>query len=373
MHILHISKYTHPERGGIETFVKDLTKEQIRQGHTASVLCHHVKPLKKTDIRQIDGITVTRTGSFCNTAFAPLSPLFPLHFRREIRERPPQIIHLHLPNPAVLFSAFFPTEIPLVIHWHADVQGSPNKLIRALYPTYRHFEQCSLKLSRHIIATSPPYLESSQSLNGWRNKCSVIPLGIGQAPCPPNNAIKKPEKPLFLSVGRFSFYKGFEHLVHAATLVPEADIIIAGDGPEHSRIAREVEKHNLSSRVLLPGKISDRQLTNLFQVATAFCLPSVDRGEAFGVVLLEAMRHGLPLVSTSIPGSGTSWVNQNNITGKVVQPASPEALAKAFKYIIKNPDKAVRYGQAGRQRLEDNFTITKIAQSITQIYQQAVE
>ncbi|SMF34690.1 glycosyltransferase [Desulfovibrio gilichinskyi] len=367
MRILHISKYSYPERGGIETFVRDLTAEQVKMGHSVSVLCHHTLPFRKTDARQIDGVKITRSSTICNTAFAPISPFFPMSLQKIVSLHRPQIIHIHLPNPAILFNCFFPSEIPYIVHWHADVKGSPNLVIKILYPFYRQFEQRILSKAKCIIATSPLYLESSHSLRPWLDKCRIVPLGLDQNKYPPRQ-IPPDETPLVLSVGRFAFYKGFKYLVRAAVLLPEARFIIAGDGPEHSRITREVKKLGLENRVSLPGKISDRELFVLLQRASVFCLPSIDRGEAFGMVLLEAMRYGVPLVTTSINGSGTSWVNQNGITGTIVPVASSEALAEAIKEIITQPQKAVQYGQAGKLKFNNLFTILRSAQAIEQIY-----
>ncbi len=372
MRILHISKYSYPARGGIETFVRDLTTEQVHQGHSVSVLCHHATPLKRADTRQIDGVRITRASTFCNTAVAPISPFFSIYLRKIVSLQRPQVIHIHLPNPAVLFNSFFPSEIPYIVHWHADVKGSPSTLINTFYPVYRIFESRCLSKAKRIIATSPPYLRSSRTLTSWRDKCEIIPLGLDQSKYT-YGEYHKAERPLIISVGRFSFYKGFENLVRAAALVPEADFIIAGDGPEYAKISNEIKTLGLTERVHLLGNISDSKLCVLLQQATVFCLPSVDRGEAFGIVLLEAMRYGVPLISTDIIGSGTSWVNQNDVTGLVVPPASPASLAGAIRNILNHPEDAIRYGQAGKQRIKDEFTISKIAKSINQIYEKTLE
>lgn len=182
----------------------------------------------------------------------------------------------------------------------------------------------------------------------------------------------KKNPPLVLSVGRFTYYKGFEYLIRAAAMIPEAEFIIAGSGPEHRRISEEVEKLGLSERVSLPGHITDQELFSLMQKASVFCLPSIDRAEAFGVVLLEAMRYGIPIVSTNISGSGTGWVNKHGSTGIVVPPADSQALKIAIKTIISAPQQAQRYGQAGKARLENNFKIDQISSQIDYIYQSVI-
>ena len=367
MRLLHITKYAHPEKGGMETFVRDLTAEQARRGHAVAVLCHQAASLRPTTNERADGITTIRCATLCATPFTPIAPAFPLRLGDALRQERPDVIHLHLPNPAVLFQALLPANVPLVVHWHADVQGSANAVIRTLYPAYRFFEQRCLSRADRIVATSVPYLESSPSLAPWRDKCAVVPLGL-DADRYPEKSTPRPRRPLVLGVGRMAFYKGFEHLVRAAALVRKATFVIAGDGPKRRDIENEIKRLGLEDRVFLPGRVSDADLRRYLQAASVFCLPSVDRGEAFGVSLLEAMRYGLPLVTTSIPGSGTGWVNQDRKTGLVVPPAAPEKLAQAIRHILDDPERAGQYGLAARERFEDEFTIARTARSMDEIY-----
>ncbi|BDQ34349.1 glycosyltransferase [Pseudodesulfovibrio portus] len=369
MRLLHLAKYAPPERGGMETFVRDLTVEQARQGQVVTVLCHQSRPLRPSAAERLDGVEIIRCATLCAAAFAPLSPAFGLRLRSVIRRQRPDIIHIHLPNPAVMFLGLIPRDIPLVAHWHADVQGSSSPTVRALYPAYRLFEQRCLARADRIVATSPPYLESSPTLAPWRSRCAVVPLGLDTGRYPEEDT-DRPPRPLVLGVGRLTFYKGFEFLVRAAALVPEADFVIAGHGPEQRALETEIRRLDLEGRVSLPGEIADAELRRLLQAASLFCLPSIDRGEAFGVTLLEAMRYGLPLVSTAIPGSGTGWVNRDRETGRVANPADAESLARAIRDVLADPDTAGRYGEGARKRLEDAFTIDRTARTLDGIYRE---
>jgi len=370
MKILHISKFAHPERGGIETFVRDLSVRQARNGNTVTVLCHQARPGLRRDALTENGVTVVRAPILCSLAFAPISPSFPLLLHRVVREMRPQVIHLHLPSPAALLHAVFPKDTPLIVQWHADVLGSPSLRLRTLYPLYHILERRCLAKAARIIASSSMYLDSSPVLAEWKGKCSVIPLGLDRDRYPAD-ATAKSATPLVASVGRFTYYKGFEYLVRAAQLVPGADFVIAGDGPLRQSIRREVDRLGLGDRVRLPGAISDDELRALLQRATLFCLPSVDRGEAFGMSQLEAMRYGLPIVATAIPGSGTGWVNRDGVTGRVVPPASPEALAEAIREILDNPALARGFGEAAGQRFDECFTIDRVAGALDDVYRQA--
>ena len=372
MRILHISKFAHPVRGGIETFVRDLTAEQARQGHLVNILCHHEKPRQPMVTDVVDEVRVIRSPILCCTPFAPYPPSFTANLRRAVSSLRPDVIHLHLPNPAALSQRALPRRVPLVVHWHADVQGSSRRLVNALYPAYRYFEKRCLSKASRIIATSMAYLASSPTLTRWRSKCAVVPLGIDPARYPVAQGNGKSRDPLVLGVGRFVFYKGFKDLVQAAYLTPEASFIIAGDGPEHLRLEREIDRLGLSGRVHLPGAVSDAELARLLQHATLFCLPSTERAEAFGVALLEAMRYGLPLLSTAIPGSGVGWVNQDGITGRVVPPGDPQALAEAIDDMLSEPEMMRKYGIEAKQRFDREFCIAQIARAVNRVYLDAL-
>ena len=143
--------------------------------------------------------------------------------------------------------------------------------------------------------------------------------------------------------------------------------------PLYGKISDMVRERGLANRVHLPGSLPDRELRTLLQQATLVCLPSVDRAEAFGVVQLEAMRYGIPLVSTAIPGSGVDWVNQDGVTGLVVPPGDAEALARALQWIVDHPQTGEAMGNAGRRRLATDFTIEKTASALENVYERTRE
>ncbi|WP_319584076.1 glycosyltransferase [uncultured Pseudodesulfovibrio sp.] len=373
MRILHIGKFLHPERGGIESFIRDLSAEQARRGNDVAVLCYHAHPWRATEWRLSSGVLSVQARILCNVGYAPVAPLFPMHLRRLIRESQPEVIHLHLPNPAVLFLSWFPVDIPLIVHWHADADGLQGRLNRAMYSAYKIFETKSLSRAQAVIATSPPYAASSRSLKPWRDKCVVVPLGLDPGRYPEDPQLVRSAIPTVLSVGRFAFYKGYDILIEAARQVPEARFIIVGDGPLHGKISDQVRDLGLADRVHLPGALPDGELRVLQQQATLVCLPSVDRAEAFGVVQLEAMRYGVPLVSTAIPGSGVDWVNQDGVTGLVVPPGDAKSLAHAVRWIINHPQAAESMGKAGRLRLNAHFTIEAIASALHTVYERSVQ
>jgi len=145
-------------------------------------------------------------------------------------------------------------------------------------------------------------------------------------------------------------------------------LLIGGEGELRDKFKKIIINSGLEKKVFLLGKIQEKDLGSYYQTCDIFCLPSVEKSEAFGLVLLEAMHFGKPLVSTDIKGSGVSWVNQNNITGLVVEPKDPTVLAGAINKIIENPNLKIKFGENGKRRFKKEFEIKTVADKIFKLY-----
>ena len=212
-------------------------------------------------------------------------------------------------------------------------------------------------------------------LRPWQKKCRTVPLGLD----PERLKLLDNKEQNFhqsgltvLCVGRFSYYKGFSYLVDAVEKLPDVRLIIVGGGLEYASLKDRIRQKNLTHRVWLPGKIRNDALFQLYNECDVFCLPSIERTEAFGLVLLEAMFSGKPLVTTKIPGSGVMEVNQQEITGLQVPVADTDALREAILYLKEQVDIRLKMGRAGRRRFTQNFHIQPVAETITQLYKDAL-
>jgi glycosyltransferase involved in cell wall biosynthesis len=172
-----------------------------------------------------------------------------------------------------------------------------------------------------------------------------------------------------LSVGRLSHYKGHSVLLQATARVPGAHLVLIGDGEEAGNLRALVADLGIQDRITFVGDIEDADLHAAYAAADLFVLPSLDRSEAFGLVLLEAMRAGLPIVASDIAGSGVGHVVEDGVTGLLVPPGDIEALAAALR---QGEDALLRerMGQAGQARWQAYFTLDRSAQSIQSIYRQ---
>jgi len=322
---------------------------------------------------------VWRTPCLGRLLYTPVSPRFPLWLHAICKEWQPDLLHIHMPNPSGFWAMLLPRtrRLPRVVHWHADVVAS--RLDRRLVPAYRlyrPFEQRLLAGSRRIIATSPPYLAASEPLAPWRSKCEIVPLGLDPATLPdPDPTARRradsfwPERGLkILAVGRLTYYKGYEVLFHALATLPEGHLCLVGEGEGRAGLEKLRSALHLEKRVTLLGPQPAAVRNGLLASCDLLCLPSIERTEAFGLVLLEAMRYGRPVIASDLAGSGVGWVVQDDRTGRLVKPGDPDGLAAALRLLADNPEQRRAMGQAGAARFHEHFHIHQVARRIKTIY-----
>lgn len=375
--VLHLGKFYPPIRGGIESFVADLARAQARAGcRDPFVVAHQETPLVRTSYETVDGVKVCRAAVAAHFVYAPIAPGYLFLLRRVLRRFRPDVIHVHVPNVSPFWLLLANPKQPLIIHWHADVVASEiDRRLALAYGGYRPFERALLRRASAVIATSDPYLHGSSALRDFKPKVRMIPLGLDpfRLQRPETQTIRElrarwPGKFLLLAAGRFAYYKGFDVLVEAVRDLPNLVLVIAGDGPHRAKVVNRVRELGLTGCIHLPGGVTDHELHTLMAACDAFCLPSIERTEAFGITLLEAMAFGKPLISTAIPGSGTGWVNQDGETGIVVPPRDPAALGTAVEWLMKNPEKRAQMGQKAIERFQTLFHIDSIEKRIAALY-----
>jgi glycosyltransferase involved in cell wall biosynthesis len=373
LRVLHIGKFYPPYRGGMEVFLADLLSEQRRQGIDAHALVHG-------DPEDDDPEWIERVPVQFNLVYAPMAAGFRGALGRAIERLRPDVLHLHLPNNSALWVLTLPSarKIPWVIHWHSDVVVSNIKLSVALaYMLYRPFEQALLERAQEVFATSPPYLNESTALRPWRNKCSVVPLGINlSAPMHPaalTEALRwrADTKLKLLSIGRLTYYKGFETLINAVSAMPGVELLIVGDGelkePLQSLI-QTTRRQGQPPSTRLVGAVSDAEKHALLEECDVFCLASRERTEAFGVVLLEAMQHARPCIVTDLPGSGMPWVVSQAKNGLLVPFEDVAAWRTAIARLQHDAALRVRTGTSGLKALQSHFGIAPCERAMNRHY-----
>ena len=360
MHILHVYKDYFPILGGIENHIRLLAEAQAALGHEVTVLV--CAPDRHTSEEQHNGVHVIKAGRLATVASMPLSWRQPLI----LATLQPDIAHIHSPYPlGEVANWVWGRARATVITYHSDIIRQ--RMILCLYgPILRRV----LYAANTIIATSSHYLESSPWLRPMRDRCVVVPLGIDLSRFTvPARYLHTP--PVLLFVGRLRYYKGLDTLLHAMPHIPQARLVIVGDGPMRNTWQRLAVRLGLEPRVQFVGEVPDCELPRYYADADLFVLPANARAEAFGTVLLEAMATGLPVISTEL-GTGTSWVNQDGVTGRIVPPNDPDALAAAIRELLANPGQLVQMGRAARARVEAEFSLPVMVQRVETVYRQVL-
>jgi glycosyltransferase involved in cell wall biosynthesis len=363
LRVLHLGKYYPPHTGGIETHLQALC-EELKD-------CVDVRVIVANDSRtsaesQVNGVPVYRAGTLFNLSSAPICP----GMIGKIRETKADLVHIHLPNPgATLAYLASGHNGPLVVSYHSDTVRQ-----KLLGKTFQPVLNRLLTRAAAIIAASPNYLESSPVLAPYRDRCHIVPYGISSKlfehpdPAAVARVRERYGSRIVLSVGRLVYYKGFEYLIQAMRGV-QGCLLIAGDGPLRSALDQIIRKLGISDRVHLLGKVED--VVSLYHAAEVFVLPSIARSEAFGLVQLEAMACGKPVVNTSLD-TGVPFVSQHGITGLTVAPEDAGALATAINQLLDHDELRLRYGQAARQRVRSGFQLDDMTQRILALYREVL-
>lgn len=391
--ILQVGKYFSPFSGGLENYMRDAMVALGRQGIESAALVHrHSHSVKTTvEIFSADGhsFQVVRAAMWARISFAPVSPMFGWHLWRLIKSFKPDILHLHLPNASAFWALLLPSalRIPWVVHWHADVITSDQGwLMKLLYLLYGPFERALLKRAKAIVATSLPYRDSSKPLQPWLNKCHVVPLGVDAnrfsaeaSSCAARDDHRQKDRSQqissilqVLAVGRLTYYKGFRYLIEAAARSPNIHINLVGQGDQAKELKTLASSLKMQDRVTFHGVLSDAELAQKMLQADCICLPSIERTEAFGMVLLEAMYFGKATVISDVSGSGMGWIVDDGITGLKVKPADAGALATAFEQLNANRDDLARMGIRGKQKFDDQFEINHAINRLIEVYKKVL-
>jgi glycosyltransferase involved in cell wall biosynthesis len=355
--VLHVGKYYPPVPGGMERVVETLCR--VSRGRLkSSVLAFDRGGATREDV--IDGVPVTRVGTLAHAGSVPIAPRFASHLSRIDAD----LMIVHEPNPWALLSLLIaPPRMPFAIWFHSDVVR-PELQYRLFYAP---MARPAYERARKFVVSSPPLASLSSALSSYSAKTSIIPFGIN--PDAWTNDIETAQradamrgaaaKPIVLFVGRLVPYKGVDVLIDAASSLP-VHVVIAGDGPMRRTWSAQARAVARSATFDFPGALSDRDVKAWMHAADVLVLPSVSRAEAFGVVQLEAMASGTPVISTNVP-SGVPWVNRHGETGLVVTPGDARALRGAIETLLADGSLRSRFGAAGMARVRSDFTLDRMA------------
>lgn len=379
--ICHLAKYYPPMPGGIETHVQTLARAQASFGAEVSVLCvngfdEKRRPALRTNtVKQLDNnvqvVSLGRLSSFARFDLCPES----IGKLRQIVNESYSIIHLHTPNPIMLIALMMiRPRIPLVVTHHSDIVKQ-----RVLKYVLHPIEHIVYSKAARILTSSPNYAKGSDVLKCYKNQLQVMPFGLELSTYtqPSQKALSYSHSlqvrhgaPIWLTVGRLVYYKALHIAIEALAFVP-GTLIIIGTGPLEKELKTLAKQLGLYERIIWHGHASTDELIGAYHAATALWFPSNVRSEGFGLVQVEAMATGCPVINTDIAHSGVSWVSRHEKEGLTVPPNDSLALAQASKRLLHEPELRNRLATASRKRACE-FDHMVMAQRSFEIYEQAL-
>jgi rhamnosyl/mannosyltransferase len=374
LRILCYGRFFDDTPGGIQTHTLHLMKSL--QDEVDFVHAVTSRSGKGSALRAAKRVPVIRTASWNVDGSLALSPALVAQTHRLHGERQFDLVHLHFPDPmSHLASMMLPSRIPRVISWHADIVRQ--KTMRAFYaPFLKH----AVRHAAAIIVATPSHVSSSAVLAPLASddRIKVVPYGfdlsafLEDAPEKEAIASKYPGRRIF-AAGRHVSYKGLDVLIKAvAKLPPDVILLLGGSGPLTADLRHLAQRLGVDGRVHFLGFVPDKLLPAYYQASDVFCLPSVTQAEAFGIVQVEAMACGKPVVSTRL-NNGVDFVNEHGKTGLTVQPGDPTALAGALSDLLDDEERARSLGANGRAKAQAEYSADKMAERILGIYRAATK
>lgn len=371
MRVTMVNKYYPPHLGGIEYHLRDLSTALVERGVEVRAIVANEGPEVVT--QTMDGVQVVRMARSFAYASTPVVPGMARALRAESRRTgAPDLFHLHFPYPwGEVAWLRAKVEQPTVLAYHSDIVRQKT-LLAAYSPILRRV----LERADVVLASSPNMVEHSPFLAPIAEKCRVIPYGIdvGRYADTPELIARAAElraghgRPIVLFVGRLVYYKGPEVLVEAMRYV-DADLVMIGRGPLKSKLEELAAEFMMAGRVTFLDPVDDAELAAWYRAADIFCLPSVARSEAYGLVQLEAHASGTPVVSTTLTTS-VPFVNQDGVTGFTVTPGDVAELAEALRTLVADESLRTRLGRQALARARAEFTTKRMVDSVIGVYRE---
>jgi glycosyltransferase, family 1 len=367
LRVLEVNKAYYPHIGGIETLVRQYSEElgRVCGADVKTLVCRDERG--KTIREMQNGVRLTRAGSLGTYFSCPLSFSFIRLFRKMAREA--DVVHIHVPFPladaALLLSGF---KGRVVVSWHSDVVKQ-----KKLMTFYKPLMMKLLRRADCVITATNGHIDGSDYLPGFRSKCRIVPYGITPEDylCVERKPIltdrlsdKKSVKVFF--TGRLVYYKGADILLKAFRMTENCELFIAGTGELEHELKSFARRDHMEKKVHFLGFLPDKELKQAYADCDIFVLPSVAKSEAFGLVQLEAMVYGKPVINTALP-SGVPWVSIHGKTGLTVPPCDAKALAEAINALAADKEMRESFGKAAAERVMTEFNEKNVIRKLYRI------
>ncbi|GAA2424301.1 glycosyltransferase [Streptomyces macrosporus] len=380
-----------PDAGGQNVYVAHLSKALARRGHLVTVYTRRDAPEPPDRVPFGPGVTVEHVPAgparpVPKDDLLEHMPAFGAHLARRWSAQRPHVAHAHfwMSGLAALAGARG-LGVPVVQTFHAlgtvkrRHQGADDTSPPERIDVERRIgRECS-----RIMATCTDEVFELTAMGVPPERASVVPCGVDTDEFGPHVPTEAPTggggrrfRHRLLAIGRLVPRKGFDQSITALAEIPDAELLIAGgpepallaSDPEARRLRRLAEELGVADRVRLLGAVPHERMPGLIRGADLVL--STPRYEPFGIVPLEAMACGVPIVATGVGGHLDSVADK--VTGRLVPPGDPGALARAVNELTGSPELLRRYGEAGRKRALARFSWERVADGAEQVYAQVV-
>ena len=379
LRIAHVTATYPPYFGGTGNVACHNAVHLARRGHevhvfTVDFTASRFGPLpSKAGPELSEGVTIHRASPALRFGNAPFAP----DLLRGLDGF--DLVHLHYPfyfGGEQVWRHCSRHGTPYLVTYHQDVLLA-RPLAHGVRLHHRLLGERVLRAARLVGVTTRDYATTSWLGNLRGLQIEEIPNGVDTTRFRPGldptalreRYCRSADQPVVLFVGgldRAHYFKGIPVLLWALRELPDVTLLIVGDGdlrPSYERQAREM---GLSNRVHFAGRVANAQLPHYYALANVAVLPSTTRSEAFGLVLLEAMACGTPVVASRLPGVRT--VVSEGVDGLLAEPGDPANLAVQIRTILAEPARATDMGAAGRRKVEERFDWSHIAARLEALY-----
>jgi glycosyltransferase involved in cell wall biosynthesis len=365
-HIVHIAKYYPPSQGGIERVVQTYAEAFAALGHRVTVIAFADRD-GRDDEQPVPGVHVVRFASDINVARGQFSRRYFAAVQRLAQSA--DIIHMHEPNPLGTVALLMQRgSTPIHITWHADITRHWYAM-----PVVKPLQAALCRRATSIQVSSASLQRSSYMLHRFPEKTAVVPLGLDLTPFLDGDTAARGDAwraklggRYVLAVGRLASYKGYDVLLQALAGT-DIRMVIAGQGSLHNELIALRGKLGLDATVTFLGSVEESDLGGLYAGCAFFAFPSSGNGEAFGLVQVEAMASGKPVINTRLD-TGVPEVSLDGVTGITVPPRDAVALRAALLELWTDQARVDHLGAAARERAIAHFDQHQVARRVATLY-----
>jgi glycogen(starch) synthase len=365
--ILFLTPLYVPNVGGLETLVSQLAPALRARGHDIAIVSSHGREAT-AGCERVDDIPVVRVDAHDVVERRDASAILrvQLEIARFAREFDPDLVHSHDAGPVLwMYSrAARRDRRPLVVTLHNVMTRKFTSVLAVLAKLLRQADWVTCV--SHAVAADVLRYEPSVA-----SRMSVITNGIA----PPFADVSPIEEgpPRLLCIGRLDHQKGFDVAIAAFARIqaafPEAQAVVAGDGPQRGQLMALAEDFGCDGRVEFVGDVGRDQVAALLRECTMVVMPS--RYEGLPLVALEAAWAGRPVVGTESPGLTEAVLPGE--TALLVPPDDPDALGRAIAKLSTDRSRANELGRKARAHAEQSFTLRRCADDYDELYHRVVD